>query len=67
VDAVLGDLVLRHLLEEQPGAVPVRVLNGRSRVALLLRYADPREEVVPCGQRVGVVGQVDSGRGPGWT
>ena len=25
VDAVLGDLVLRNLLEEQPWAVPVRV------------------------------------------
>src|SRR4030095_12977102 len=62
VYAILGDLVLRHLLEEEPWAVPVRVLDGRSRVALLLRYADPREEVVPRGQRVGVLGQVDSGR-----
>ena len=40
-----GDLVLRHLLEEQPWAVPVRVLDGRPGVALLLRYAEPREEV----------------------
>src|SRR5450755_3728534 len=62
VDAVLGDLVLRHLLEEQPWAVPVRVLDGRSRVALLPRYVDPREEVVPRGQRVGALGQVDPGR-----
>src|ERR1035438_9512695 len=44
VDPVLGDLVLRHLLEEQPWAVPVRVLDGRSRVALLRRYADLRQE-----------------------
>jgi hypothetical protein len=42
--------------------VPVPVLDGRSCVALLLRYAEPRKEVVPRGQRVGVLGQVDSGR-----
>ena len=54
--------VIRHLLEEQPWAVPVRILDGRSRAALLLRYADTREEVVPRGQRVGILGQVDSGR-----
>jgi hypothetical protein len=62
VDAVLGGLVLRDLLEEQPRAVPVRILEGRSRVALLLRYADLREEVVPRGQGVGVLGQIDSRR-----
>ena len=28
VDAVLGDLVLRHLLEEQPWAVPVGIFDG---------------------------------------
>ena len=55
VDAVLGDLVLRHLLEEEPWAVPVRVLDGRSRVALLLGYAGPRQEVVPRGERVGTI------------
>lgn len=62
VDAILGDLVLRHLLEEQPWAVAVRILDRRSCIALLLRYADPREEVVPRGQRVGVLGEVEPGR-----
>jgi hypothetical protein len=62
VDAVFDKLPLRHLLEEQPWAVPVRILDRRSCVALLLRYADPGEEVVPRGQRVGVLGQVDSWR-----
>ena len=41
MDAVLGGLVFRDLLKEQPRAVPVRIIEGRSRVALLLRYADP--------------------------
>lgn len=34
VDAILGHLAFRHLLEEETGSVPVRVLVGRSRVAL---------------------------------
>jgi hypothetical protein len=53
---------VRDLLEEQPRAAPVRVLEGRSRVALLVRYAGPREEVVPRGQGVSALGQIDSGR-----
>jgi len=61
VDAILGDFVLWYLLEEQPWAVPVRVLDRRSCVALLRRYADPREEVVPRGERIGVLRQFDSG------
>src|SRR3984885_16103394 len=62
VDAVLPALVLRDLLEEQPRAVPVRIIEGRPRVGLLLRHAYPLEELVPRGQGVGALGQIDSRR-----
>ena len=62
MDPVLGDLVLRHLLEEQPRTTALGVLDGRPGVALLLRHTDPREEVVPRSQRIGVLGEVDPGR-----
>jgi hypothetical protein len=62
--AVLDRLALWNLLEEDSRAVPLRVLDSRSRVALFLRYAGPDEEIVPRGQ-----GSVPSGNstpgGPG--
>lgn len=65
MDAVLGGLVLGDLLEEHTWAVPVRILDGRPRIALLFGNADPGEKVVPRGRRVGVRRQLDA-RWPGW-
>ena len=44
------------------GPSPVRVLDRRPGVALVLGDADPREELVPRRQRVGALGQLDAGR-----
>jgi hypothetical protein len=60
--SVFGNLVFWNLLKEDPRPVPVRVLDCRSRVALFFRHADPVEEVVPRGQRIGTLWQLDSRR-----
>ncbi len=54
VDTILGHLALRHLLEEDPRSMSIRVLDGRSRVALSLWYTESRKEIVPSGERVSV-------------
>jgi hypothetical protein len=47
---------------ENSRAAPVRVLERRPGVAVLLRYAHPIEELRPCGQRIRALGQVHAGR-----
>jgi hypothetical protein len=59
---ILRDLVLRHLLEEDPRPLPVRILKGRPSIPLIDRHPHTLEEVVPLGQRVSAVGQGDTRR-----
>src|SRR5690606_33940036 len=60
-----ASLAIGHLLEEQPWAVVVRVLNGRPRVALILRHP-----ILARRSSHAASGSAPSGRstpgGPGW-
>src|SRR5690606_25385643 len=55
-------LALGHPLEEEARPPPLGVLDGGAGAALLLGHADPLEELVPGGERVGALGQLDAGR-----
>src|SRR5690606_22266213 len=52
MDAVLGDLTLGHLLEEQARARTDVVCDARPRLALLVRDAHPGQVVLPRAHRM---------------
>ncbi|GAB4085777.1 hypothetical protein GCM10028784_24070 [Myceligenerans cantabricum] len=62
METVLGDLVLGDLLEEDPRADSLGVLQGGGAVAQLRRDVLALQEVVPGGERVVARRELDAGR-----
>ena len=62
VNSVLGRLSLGYLLEEQPRANLLGILDGGSGISLISRHSDSLEEGVPGCEYVRAVGHRDAGR-----
>ena len=62
MDAILGDLALGNLLEEEAWPPSIGILDRRSCVALIFRNPNSGQELLPGGQRVSVLRQGDTRR-----